>query len=617
MLFFSRWSLRTQLIFLVIISILPALGIIAWSGIEQRRVKIEEIQRSSFSLMQTIAGRQQVITENSRQFLYMLSRMPEVQKLDRKACITLFRRLLPDNPVYSNIFMLNKDGMVISSAVPSTSWNFSDRKSFNDAVSTRDFSTGDYVISRITKGPVFPLSYPIMGKDGVVRGVLVATLDLQRYGHIITEAKLPKNSAIIMTDYKFIRVYRYPGGDRFIGQPLSREHIGILSSAPDDGMVKETGEDGIKRFYAFRKFRLSKVSPPYLYMGLGIPEEDALSAAWSVTKRNLFLLGIVSLLALISAWYLGSYLIADPLNRLIAVTNRFRQGEREVRTDLPHTDNELGRLAAAFDEMAVDLKNQEEEQVRIEEELRQSEEQFRSLAESAPDAIFVQSDGRFVYVNAAMLRLLGASRAEELLGSDFRQRMAPEYLDAMRNRIEIQRETGKPVPLMEQEYLRLDGSRVPVETTAVAIRFEGKAAHLVFARDITARRQAEEKLKEREEIFSSTVSQAVDSIAVLDVSTARFIEFNTAAHAELGYTREEFSGFGIPDIQAEHSPRPFGGSWNWSGSMAAFSLKPGTGIAMESCGMCMSGSRNSTSGTKTTWPACGRTSPSRSMRKRL
>jgi len=46
---------------------------------------------------------------------------------------------------------------------------------------------------------------------------------------------------------------------------------------------------------------------------------------------------------------------------------------------------------------------------------------------------------------------------------------------------------------MDQEYLRLDGSQVPVETTAVPVRYQGRDAHLVFVRDITRRRQTEEE----------------------------------------------------------------------------------------------------------------------------
>jgi diguanylate cyclase (GGDEF)-like protein/PAS domain S-box-containing protein len=135
------------------------------------------------------------------------------------------------------------------------------------------------------------------------------------------------------------------------------------------------------------------------------------------------------------------------------------------------------------------------ERKKAQEALRESEERFRMLVESAPEAIFVQSQGCFVYLNPAMLRLLGASMPEELLGKEFMERMAPEYHKAVRERIRVQRETGKPAPLMEQEYLRLDGSRVPVETTAVAVRFQNRDAHLVFVRDITERKRSEEKLQ--------------------------------------------------------------------------------------------------------------------------
>jgi len=65
--------------------------------------------------------------------------------------------------------------------------------------------------------------------------------------------------------------------------------------------------------------------------------------------------------------------------------------------------------------------------------------------------------------------------------------------------------------------------------------------------------RAEEALREREEVFSSIVSQAADAIAVVDADTGRFVEFNTAACEGLGYSREEFANFGLGDIQARYS----------------------------------------------------------------
>jgi len=71
-----------------------------------------------------------------------------------------------------------------------------------------------------------------------------------------------------------------------------------------------------------------------------------------------------------------------------------------------------------------------------EKSLRESEEQFRSLVEGAPDAIFVQAKGKFAYLNAAALRLFGASKRSELLGQPLMERVHPSLPEEVRQRIE-------------------------------------------------------------------------------------------------------------------------------------------------------------------------------------
>lgn len=71
------------------------------------------------------------------------------------------------------------------------------------------------------------------------------------------------------------------------------------------------------------------------------------------------------------------------------------------------------------------------------------------------------------------------------------------------------------------------------------------------ARDISARKQAEQALHDREEVMSAIVSQAVDAIELTDLETFRFIEFNDASCRLLGYTREEYARLTVFDIQAE------------------------------------------------------------------
>jgi PAS domain S-box-containing protein len=151
-----------------------------------------------------------------------------------------------------------------------------------------------------------------------------------------------------------------------------------------------------------------------------------------------------------------------------------------------------------------------------------------------------------------MLALLGSSRTEELLDTQVFARIAPEYHDSVCARIQSQHETGRRATLMDQEYLRLDGARVPVETTAVPIRFLNRNAHLVFVRDITERKRAE---AERERLMAA-IEQSSEIVVITD--TAGTIQYvNPAFERVSGYTRAEALGQNPHVLKSGKHDAPF------------------------------------------------------------
>ena len=160
-----------------------------------------------------------------------------------------------------------------------------------------------------------------------------------------------------------------------------------------------------------------------------------------------------------------------------------------------------------FNGLCIDISQQKQS----EEVLRESESRFRSLIEDAPVAIHVQSEGRYLYLNPAMLKLLGASRQEDLQDTEIFSRVAPEYRDAVRERMTQQRETEKTTPLMELDLLKLDGTRVTVEATAIAVVFQNRRAHLAFIHDITARKQIEAETQRQRDVLQKTNQELNES----------------------------------------------------------------------------------------------------------
>jgi PAS domain S-box-containing protein len=132
---------------------------------------------------------------------------------------------------------------------------------------------------------------------------------------------------------------------------------------------------------------------------------------------------------------------------------------------------------------------------RVEHTLRVSEERYRALVELAPDGIVVHQHGRFVFANAAALRLYGADTSEQFLGRSVVDHIHPDDRENVARRMQ-QATGGQVAPRRETRLLRLDGRAVPVESGGAPIEFEGKPGIQVIIRDVTERKQAEQALVE-------------------------------------------------------------------------------------------------------------------------
>jgi PAS domain S-box-containing protein len=180
------------------------------------------------------------------------------------------------------------------------------------------------------------------------------------------------------------------------------------------------------------------------------------------------------------------------------------------------------------------------ELLQREKELRESEEKYRHLTERLSDGIVLIQDGVVKYANAALAAMWGGT-IEELLEKPFSQFVAPEELPKLVDRYERRMRSEEVPSLVETVLMDKSGRRHQVELNAGLILYEGKPADLVVVRDITARRQAEQALRESEERYQAFVNASADLVFLKDAQF-RYLMVNPAMAALYGLPPEQVVG---------------------------------------------------------------------------
>lgn len=134
------------------------------------------------------------------------------------------------------------------------------------------------------------------------------------------------------------------------------------------------------------------------------------------------------------------------------------------------------------------------ERKRAEAALRESEQKFRALAETAPAAIAVFQGEEFVYVNSPAVSLFGYSEAE-LLRMKFWELGHPESRETIRERGLARQRGESPSGRCEHRFVKKNGETGWVMVSAATIEYGGKPAAIAVYVDITESKHAEESMR--------------------------------------------------------------------------------------------------------------------------
>jgi len=192
---------------------------------------------------------------------------------------------------------------------------------------------------------------------------------------------------------------------------------------------------------------------------------------------------------------------------------------------------------------------QARENIRLHESLFESQERYRMLVDSSPDAIIVHREGKIVFVNPAGIKLMGASRPEDLLGLPILDLVHADDRPAVLERIKQVIEKHRAVDIREERLLRLDGKTIFVEVISAPIHYAGEHAALVIVRDISERKSRHLDLAESEYRFRTLFDQSLDSVVIVDLQ-GYVLNANPSAGQLLGYHPDEMVAMHASEIAA-------------------------------------------------------------------
>ncbi len=189
---------------------------------------------------------------------------------------------------------------------------------------------------------------------------------------------------------------------------------------------------------------------------------------------------------------------------------------------------------------------------QAEEELSRSEEKYRHLFENNPHPMWVydRKTLAFLDVNEAAMAKYGYSR-REFLNMTILDIRPPEDVDRLMKNLAQPRQ-----PLEHSGGWRhrlKDGTIIPIEITSHTVEIDGHESALVIAQDITERKQAEEKLRKSEDLFSKAFHGSPAPMTIARQSDGTYIEVNKSFLDMVECEREEVIGHTSLDLNLINS----------------------------------------------------------------
>ncbi len=483
-------GIRSRLLALVLATVVPFVALIGgglWA--QWRNAEAAAMQRSIVEA-RLIAAQIDDHISNMQNLLAGLNPAVSQNPADREANDALLRNIKAELPdIVSNILLFAPDGQNIG-----VSWgnaiariNASERRYFRQALAGQRLAVGEAIRSLANGEWVVTVARPVEDRSGRVLAVLAVGTRLEHIADALRLGDLPAGSLVRIVDDNGIVLFQ-SGDGQWIGRKaeLADDVGGHLAGAETSGAMRWS--DGVER--------TTGSSPAHQVrwiVSVGLPPGIAFAAVAPQLGWSL-LLSVGALMAALAIAGVLSARIVQPLRQLRRDASVLAAGTLNHRTAVD-TPDEVGALAATFNQMAASLERRHEEASRAADEIRQAKDTLSAVIDASPVATVCSDlERRIVLWSRAAEEMFGFTPAE-VLGLPTKL-LPPD--GAARSQALFERAiAGETVRDVQVKRMRQDGSQVDVRIAAARMYdVDGAVRGVAWAyQDITERKRAEDRLE--------------------------------------------------------------------------------------------------------------------------
>jgi len=390
----------------------------------------------------------------------------------------------------AGIFVTGLDGTTIADVPRSTGRigvNYMDRDFITAALRYGKSTVSQPIIGKTLKAPVFGMAVPIHDPQGNVSGALMGAIEMGKpnFLDMIKSSYYGKSGSYMLVERQNRMVV------------AASDNIQIMNMLPAPGVDPNidrhvSGYEGTEVFVNPHGVEvLSSVKMVPLagwYVAVSLPTEEAFAPIRDMQQRLLLTTLLLTLLAGALTWWMVRRELAPILDTVKSLAVMAQSEQHPPPLPITRSD-EIGELIGGFNHLLEELGQRRDA-------LRASEKRYRALVDWSPEAIIVHRDGKLIYVNPAAIEMLGAESEQDLVGLPALAWVHPDFRQIVLERSQGIDHVGVNKQMIEEKFLKLDGSVIDVEVQGTVIIYNGLLATQIAVRDITLRKQMEEQVRQ-------------------------------------------------------------------------------------------------------------------------